>query len=70
MSGVADDFSAVIEAYRNAPRSPQAKLVIPQWMARYLNAMPVAQREGTLREIDRIASSFGLDTPTLIEVCE
>ena len=70
MSGVADDFSAVIAAYRNAPRGQKARLVIPRWMANYLDAMSAEEREETLQRIDRIASGFGLDTPTLIEVCE
>ena len=70
MNDLIGALGAVMSAYRNDPRGQKARLVIPRWMANYLDAMSAEEREKTLQRIDRIASGFGLDTPTLIEVCE
>lgn len=68
---MADDYNAVLheylDLYANQPRR-QAELVIPGWALRRLNSLPEEQRLGIMGEIDHVAASHGLLTPTKVIV--
>lgn len=65
------DYNAVlseyIELYRNQPPR-QAELVIPAWALRRLNSLTAEERLRIMGEIDHIAASHGLLTPTKVIV--
>ena len=56
-----------IELYANQPPR-QAELVVPAWALRRLNGLTVEERLRIMGEIDHIAASHGLLTPTKIIV--
>jgi hypothetical protein len=65
------DFSTVLQEYldlyaNQAPR--QAELVIPGWALERLLVLPEEQRRHILAEVDQIAASHGLLTPTKLIV--
>lgn len=50
-----------------ANQSPrQATMMVPAQMLEQFNALPLAQREEILADIDAIAASYGLGTPVKI----
>lgn len=65
------EYSVVLREFldlyhHQSPR--QAELVVPAWALERLNALPEEERRDLLGEIDQIAASHGLLTPTKIFV--
>jgi hypothetical protein len=56
-----------IDLYGRQP-ARQAELVVPAWALRRLNALTEEQRLNIMNEIDYIAASHGLLTPTKVIV--
>ena len=67
MSDYAEALQTFLDLYANQPPR-QAELVIPGWALRRLNALDEHERLKILGEIDHIAASHGLLTPTKIIV--
>jgi hypothetical protein len=67
MSDYATVLQDFLDLYANqTPR--QAELVIPAWAMRQLNALDEHERLKIMNEIDHIAASHGLLTPTKVIV--
>jgi hypothetical protein len=62
-----DVLTLYLDLYANQPPR-QAELVIPGWALERLNALPEDQRKLILGEIDQLAASHGLLTPTQVIV--
>ena len=50
--------------YRHRYEPQQATLVIPRWAMERLDALPEDRRQAIMDEVDAIAASYGLTTPT------